>query len=281
MFPLTTPSPSLRNYHKPILDVQPNIAGARPKVPNLKIRSLLAVAISLVVSGVLFLLDFMNITIALTAVIYLSIMIIYLREKTILKHATHGLILAAIGIAIALLLGVRKIDYLFFIAAALTAAGAHMNIIVQYLPKRPDLAGGHLCHFGFGLMLVGILASSAFSVNEQVVIDRNSQSSAFDYAIAYHGTGGNIMQKDNEILLTLEKNGKQVDARPKFFYIERMESMMKKPYIKKSLFYDLYISPQDIQEMQHSPGLKLRKGESAKVGNYDFKLSTLTWVRTR
>ncbi len=253
------------------LTFSPILMGPGLKVDNMKSRALIAVIIALIVSGVLFLLELISITIAIAALIYLSIMLIYLREKSILKHVTRGFILAAIGIVVALFLGVRQVEYLFFIAAALIAAGAHMNIIVQYLPKRPDLAGGHLCHFGFGLMLVGILASSAFSVNEQVVIPRNKQSAAFDYAIAYHGTGGSIMQKDNEILLTLEKNGNQVDARPKFFYIQRMESMMKKPFIKRSLFYDLYISPQDIQEMPHLPGLKLAKGESAKVDDFEFK----------
>ena len=50
-----------------------------------------------------------------------------------------------------------------------------------------------------------------------------------------------------------------------------MEGMMKKPYIRKGLFYDLYLSPQDIQEMPQGGALQLRKGQSAPVGDFIIK----------
>ncbi len=256
------------------LTFSPLLIGTGLKIENLKMKSLMAFGIALLVAGLLFIFKAIPLTIAITTFIYLGVMILYFQSKVVTKPLLQALLFGSVGVVLALIFGVRQLDYLIFIGAALTAAGAHINIIVQYLTSRPELVGGHLAHFGFGLMLVGILTSSAFSVNEQVVIPRNQEQSAFNYKITYDGTAGDIRQKDNEILLTLHHNGKKIDARPQFFYAERMNGMMKKPYINKSIMYDLYFSPQDIQEMPGSEGLVLHKGESAKVGDFNIKFVT-------
>ncbi|SYZ74157.1 putative Cytochrome c assembly protein [Candidatus Zixiibacteriota bacterium] len=253
------------------LTFSPLFIGPGFKMEKMRMKSLLSFGISLVVAAVLFLLKAIPLTIAITSFIYLGVMILYFLTKTVTKPLLQALMVGLVGVAVALIFGVRQLEYLIFIGAALTAAGAHINIIVQYLTSRPELVGGYLAHFGFGLMLVGILTSSAFSVNHQVVIPRNQEQQAFDYDITYNGTAGDIRQKDNEILLTLDHNGKKIEARPQFFYAERMDGMMKKPYINKSILYDLYFSPQDIQEMPGSQGLVLHKGESAKVGDFNIK----------
>ncbi len=238
---------------------------------RLGIRVLISALISLIVSGALFAAQLINLTIAITLFIYLGAMLIYFMSKVFTRQLVQSLAFGVVGIVLALILGVRSLEYLIFIGAALTAAGAHVNLVAKYLVRNPELVGGHLCHFGFGLMLVGILASSAFSTNQQVVIPRDQQKTAFDYAITYNGTAGSIEDNNNEIKLTLNRDGEEIQARPRFFYAKRMEGMMKKPYIKKNLFYDLYFAPQDIQEAQNAEGLTLRKGDSAKVGDFNIK----------
>jgi hypothetical protein len=171
----------------------------------------------------------------------------------------------------AMLFGARSMEHILFIGAASAAARAQLATLIGYIPKRIDLVGAHLSHFGTGLMLIGILASSVFSTSEQLSIPRGEQKSAFDYYIRYNGTAGTINDKNNEILLTMKDGDKEIDARPKFFFAERMDGIMKKPYIYKGLFYDLYLSPQDIQEIPGGDGLVLHKGESATVGDYKIK----------
>jgi cytochrome c-type biogenesis protein CcmF len=46
--------------------------------------------------------------------------------------------------------------------------------------------------------------------------------------------------------------------------------MMKKPYIRKSLLYDLYFSPQQVQEGSNDERLKFVKGESKQIDDYAF-----------
>jgi cytochrome c-type biogenesis protein CcmF len=250
------------------LTLSPVLIGTGIQLPGLKKNALMATIISLVSASALFGLSLIGFTMAITFFIYLAVILIYALSKTITAQLMQSLGIGVIGTIVALVLGVKSLEYLFFIFAALAAAAAHLNIIFKYIASRPELVGGHLSHFGFGLMLIGILASSAFSVNEQVVIPRDQSKKAFGYDISYNGTAGSIKDQNNEILLTLSHDGKQIQARPKFFFAERMNGMMKKPYIDKNLFYDLYLAPQDIQEMPNSGGLILHKGEQANVGDF-------------
>ncbi|MCX6828395.1 MAG: cytochrome c biogenesis protein CcsA [candidate division Zixibacteria bacterium] len=250
------------------LTLSPFLAGPGFKIENIKSKAIFAFGIALIVAAALYVLKALSFTVGITAFIYLGVIILYMQGWPLIRQISQALAVGMVGIIIALVLGVRSVEYLIFIGAAIAAAGSHVAIIIQYIPRRMELVGGHLCHFGFGLMLVGILASSAFSSSEQITIPREGKQSAFKYGITYHGTAGSIQETNNEILLTLEDKGTKIDARPQFFYTKRMEGMMKKPYIRKGLFYDLYLSPQDIQEMPQAGALQLRKGESAPAGDF-------------
>ncbi len=253
------------------MTLSPFLAGPGFKLDGLKAKALLSSLISIIISGALFGAQLISLTVAITLFIYLGVMLIYFMSRAFSRQLALPLAFGIIGVILAMILGVRSIEYLIFIGASLTAAGAHINLVIKYIVRRPELVGGHLCHFGFGLMLVGILASSAFSTNKQVVIPRGQQQTAFNYGITYNGTAGSIEDNNNEIMLTLNRDGEEIQARPRFFYAKRMEGMMKKPYIKKNLFYDLYFAPQDIQEMPSAGGLTLRKGESKTVGDFNIK----------
>jgi len=253
------------------LTLSPFLVGAGFKLERLGLKTIISGLVAVIVAGALFAAQLVTLTLGITIFIYLGVMIVYFLSKAISRQLLQSLGAGLAGVIIALILGVHSIEYLFFIGASLTAAGAHVNLVAKYLAKSPRLVGGHLCHFGFGLMLVGILVSSAYSVNEQIVLPRNEQKSAFDYGITYKGLVGSITDNNNEIKLTLNHNGSETQARPQFFYARRMDGMMKKPYIKKNLFYDLYFAPQDIQELPTAQGLVLKKGDSAKVGDFEIK----------
>jgi cytochrome c-type biogenesis protein CcmF len=253
------------------LTFSPILSGPGFKQEKMRVKAFLTFGISLIIAGLLYLLGAVDIIMAMTIFIYIGVALLYLLGKVLNRALILSFAVGFIGVIIALVLGVRSIEYLIFIGAALAASVSHIGMIIRYVPKRLELAGAHLCHFGFGLMLVGILVSSAYSRNEQVTIPRGTQANAFDYAITYNGTAGSIQEKNNEILLTLERDGARIDARPQYFYTPRMDGIMKKPYINKGLFYDIYMSPQDIQPIPENHGLILHKGESARVGDFGIK----------
>jgi len=140
------------------------------------------------------------------------------------------------------------------------------------IPKEMPRAAAALCHFAVGLMLIGILASSAYSHGERLVLPRDQSKSAFGYDIEYQGLSGSIMQANNEVLLTMTgESGAKIDARPQFFYVARTDGYMKKPHIKKEALYDLYLAPLDIQGLPDSSRLIMKKGQIREVAGLSVK----------
>ncbi|MEW5924519.1 MAG: cytochrome c biogenesis protein CcsA [Candidatus Zixiibacteriota bacterium] len=251
--------------------VSPFIKGLGEKIEGLNVRVLTGIAVALVVSAILWLAELINLTIAITLLIYIAAIFIYLRFPEIRKNLIISLAIGFGGLIIALLFGVRNIEYLFFIAAAAAGAGAHIIVLSKQIPGNLAGAGGYLTHFGFAMMLMGILASSAFSSNYNLVLPRSQAKSAYDIDVTYQGMSGSIADQKNEILLALSHDGKTTEARPQYFYTRRMDGIMKRPYIRKNLTYDLYFSPQEVQEIPGGHGLMLRKGQSQSVGDYTIK----------
>jgi len=240
---------------------------ASDKQADLKIRTAIGLIIGLVVGGVLFLTGLMNLTVAITALIYLFVLTIYIKSGDWFKKIIMALAIGILGIVIAVLVGVTNIAYLFFIGAASTAAAAQVIVLKNYWPDRVWHVGGHLTHFGYGLMILGILASSAFSSSKQLTIPRGQAKEAYGYDITYRGMRGDIMNHNNEILLLLQKGDKTFEAHPQYFYTRRMDGIMKRPFIEKRWMSDLYFSPQEIQETGGGHGLMLTKGETKTVGD--------------
>jgi cytochrome c-type biogenesis protein CcmF len=90
------------------------------------------------------------------------------RELTWPVAATCVITLATIMIG-----GVHNIYYMIFLLAAWFALIGNGVIVYRLAIKQPKLIGGALTHVGFGILLLGILASSAYTTN---LLDRATQN---------------------------------------------------------------------------------------------------------
>ena len=187
--------------------------------------------------------------------------------KKVIPSAVAAFIVTVISFAV----GVKDISYLVFIFFAATAVFSNLIAVFKYFPENPWLSAAQVSHFGFGLMLLGILGSSAYATNQKLVIDRGSYETAFDLNISYLGMAGEMTTPDNEIILELDDGSATFEARPKLYWNSRMDGLMKKPYISRHLLYDLYLAPEQIQDLGNREGLRLVKGEPVKLGQYTLK----------
>ena len=220
------------------------------------------------------------IAIGITIFIYVTVILIYLFNDTIRRQLLGALIYGLAGAAIAFLFGVRSLTNLFFFGAALTVSGVFVGSLIRKIPKSMGKTAAQFAHFGTGIMLVGILASSYYSTGERIVLPRDISKLAFDYDFVYHGLSGSMMEANNEIILTMiGEDETMIDARPQFYYSARSDGYMKKPFIKKELLYDYYLAPLDIQQLTDSSRVLLAKGETAEVSGIkvkfiDFEMSS-------
>ncbi len=184
------------------------------------------------------------------------------------KKVIPSFIAALIAAGIAYLIGVKTIGYLLFVFFVSFATVSNIIALAGALPGRFWRAGAQISHFGLGLMLLGILSSSAFSSHEEVVIPKGGTGSAFGMDISYKGMASAITTPDNEIILDVQEGSTQFQERPKLFWAQRMEGLMRRPAIHRHILYDMYFAPENIQEGSHPEQIEVTKGESIDMGGY-------------
>jgi cytochrome c-type biogenesis protein CcmF len=220
---------------------------------------------------ILYLTNQLSAPVAVVFFIYTGVLLVYLFDRIILPRLLFSIAIGALGVIVALLLSVNNLGYLIFIGAAFASAGSQIIVMVKLLPGNFKTWGGHLSHFGFGIMLVGILTSSAFSTNQRLVIPRDDSGAAFGYDISYKGMEASTMTPNNKVLLTMQKDGSVIEARPEYFYAQRSDGMMKKPYIRNGLVRDLYVIPLEVQQLIDTAGIYLVKGESKQIDKVNLR----------
>ncbi|MFH2036523.1 MAG: cytochrome c biogenesis protein CcsA [Candidatus Zixiibacteriota bacterium] len=241
------------------------------RLEKLKSRALAFGAISLILAIILIVIKLATVSIAVSFFIYLTAFLLYFSISSQKKNLGIVLLAGTATLIVAAILGVKDFQSLFFFFTAGSTIGAQGILIISFVPEKIGRAGAHIAHFGYGFMLIGILASSSFGTNVQLSLPLEQAGQAYGYDITYHGMAGSLEEKNNELIVTMKSGTENIDARPQFFYTKRMDGIMKRHYIKKGLLYDLYLSPQDIKEEDHNHGLILRKGENAKINDYDIK----------
>jgi cytochrome c-type biogenesis protein CcmF len=253
------------------LTLSPAVTGPGYKVRHLAAKLAPSLLISSAVSAAVYFLKVTDLTITLTLLFYMVIISIYLPKAGLAGRTLIALVFGLLVVAVALILGVKLFDYLFFIAAAAAAVAANGIALKDHFPNNIRAVGGHLAHLGYGLMLLGILASSAFTFTEKLILPRDEKRSALGVDFTYRGTTGTFMDKDNAIIIALDENGDTTEVFPGFYFSRKLNGIMKKPHIKRELFYDLYMAPQEIREMPGSQGLVLKKGQAQTIGEYTIR----------
>ncbi|MBK7141526.1 MAG: cytochrome c biogenesis protein CcsA [bacterium] len=192
---------------------------------------------------------------------------LYLFKKELLKSLIPSLAVFAVTLGVSIALGVTDYLYLLFFATALMAATSNAIHLASFVPDRWKLMGGQLTHFGFGLMLVGILASAAFTSNQKIVIPKGESRDAYERSITYNGMENEITHPNNELKLLIAHNGDTKEARPQLYFSERMQGTMRRPYVDRTLTADYYMAPETIEEGNDQEALVIGKGESRRVGD--------------
>ncbi|MEZ5358550.1 MAG: cytochrome c biogenesis protein CcsA [Candidatus Zixiibacteriota bacterium] len=188
--------------------------------------------------------------------------------STVFKKLLLPAILAVVITGISFFFGVTSPSYLAYIFTVSLALAANLISLVKFLPGNMMKAGAQLAHFGFALMLLGILGSSAYATHEKVVINRDDTGNAFGMQLTYQGMANELTTPDNELLLAVQDGGASYEARPKLYWSSRMGGMMKKPFIRRHLFYDMYFSPEQIQDLSEDRGVTLKRDQSVQLGDY-------------
>ena len=193
-------------------------------------------------------------------------------RSVLLRRLLPVLLLSAVSVVVAVLLGVRQVSHLLLVFSAAFAVCTNL-LLIFLTPGRIGLrSGGFLAHIGVGLLIIGILASSLFSRTEKInLYSGATPTETLGARISYQGMRGDINTRDNALLLEVENGGQHFTADPKYFIARENQGLMRKPYIKKYWLYDLYLSPQSQKTVGDGDKLILAKGQESQIGDYRIK----------
>jgi len=197
-------------------------------------------------------------------------LIMYMLKPDLLKTLIPSLVIFLLTIVFGLILKIHNLMYILFFASAAMVVMSSIIAISNYIPHRWKTAGGLVAHLGFGLMIIGVLGSSAFSTDKKLVLPRNVSDQAYGLSISYNGMEHNMDYPKNKLLLSYKENGKVYQARPQLYYSQKLNGIMRKPFIEKKMLNDLYFSPQEIQQLQDNEHFTLFKDKPIEVDKYKF-----------
>jgi len=118
---------------------------------------------------------------------------------------TTPLLVTSILATVTIIFGeIRDIYYMILVFAGWFAIAGNGSVMFHLLKKNPKLVGGTVTHIGFGVLLLGILASSAY--NEHL-LDRTAQNynARVEMGEAFDEQGFPITQKVEMFELKLNK----------------------------------------------------------------------------
>lgn len=189
------------------------------------------------------------------------------------RRLLQALAIGIFGTGVAIALGAKGPLYLAFLLVSLLAFASNLLKSVEEMRSRRFRAmGGYLAHVGLGLMLAGIITSSAYSRTEKVTLTQGQPKTVFGYTLTFKGIHKPTLQaKDAMLVEVKDPQGRVSFAQPQMFINEKTQQLVAHPDVLSRLTHDLYISP-----MEYDPGrpaedgatIELAKGQTATLGPF-------------
>lgn len=189
------------------------------------------------------------------------------------KRLFQALAIAISGTAVAVALGAAGPLYLTFLLMSLLAFASNLFKSVEEMRSRRYRAmGGYLAHVGLGLMLAGIITSSAYNRTEKITLPQGQPKSVLGYTLTFKGIHKPKPQAKDAMLVEIkDPRGHVFLAQPQMFINDKTQQLVANPDVLTKLTHDLYISP-----MEYDPGrpaedaatAELAKGQTEKLGPF-------------
>ncbi len=188
------------------------------------------------------------------------------------RMLTAGALSVAVT-GLAVFLGAFGVLYLAFLLFSTFALLSNLFKTVEEIRQhRLRTAGGYLSHVGLGLMLVGIITSSAYDRTTKVVLPLGQARQALGYTLTFKGVEQSTPTARQAMIVEVKSpGGGTYEAHPHLFRNEKTKQLVANPDVRVHLTRDLYISPIEFdpgRQPDNGLSLQLGKGESGTAGPF-------------
>lgn len=192
--------------------------------------------------------------------------------KELMRKLPVPIILSLLAVLIAIVFGIANFAHLAFIFAAAFALFANLILLIKrFVNHGLRNFEADIIHTGVGLMLIGVIVSSAYPSGQKFSLELNKPQDALGFNMTYTGST-DLTEERQAVHVKVASGSNSFEAQPVFVWSN--QGLVRNPYIKKYLFYDLYISPEEIKTLSpDSVGqtLIMGKGQTETIDGYQVK----------
>lgn len=197
-------------------------------------------------------------------------------QRVLLRGLRLPFVVAIVATSVAMLLGVRNLMALAFIAVSSMALGSNIITLIRHAKISWLRTGAQISHIGLCLMIIGIVGSSMYATpDERVVMSAGETVSINNFDITFNQWEA-TMDSEGEpdgrgvLDLSVQHGNSTFAARPQLYYSTTMQDTYSTPAIHTFPFYDLYISPAEYIQEENPSKPQLQRGELLTVGPYEI-----------
>lgn len=227
-----------------------------------------------------------NLPLAILLLLLLSFVPLLAWGKNSFTQVSRKLIWALAGAvgsgAVTLYYGYPGIAVLTVAVFAGAAGGLNLRLATKLVTRKITLSAAAVAHLGVGLMFIGIVASSVYDRSEKVRLPEGADKAALGYELEFKGP--EFFREPRgvrlELPLDVERGNTEFVARPDIRSENTQDGRNRRfvrPYIRRGLVSDLYISPVDFRpgEKRSTPAQTFELKEKEKIEFRDYELTFL------
>ncbi len=171
-----------------------------------------------------------------------------------------------------------ELMYLLFFGTAVMAIVSNLSAL--YLSyKEKNFVPGYLAHIGIALAMIGAGLSAGFETKKTIVLPQNQVVSEMGYTMKFTRIVDNAKGFDCHVEISSDKG--TFVARLPHEFPKNQEGVMRKPFVKKYLTYDVYVAPVGMEQTaEEDPTIfEFKKGETIQIDQYavtfyDYEMSS-------
>ena len=174
--------------------------------------------------------------------------------------------------AAALLVGVGRPMAVAYVLLASFAVATNLLMIVRTLRSGWLRIGGYLAHVGAGLLFLGVVGSYAYASEElRMVIPQGQTQDGFGHTFSFWGYDESRTDGRHTLRLEVDRDTDPFVAQPEVYFDRQMSVWTRTPAIKRYLWRDLYISPEEYVPATDPNTAVLTPGAQGQIGPYSLR----------
>ncbi|GAB1429473.1 cytochrome c biogenesis protein CcsA [Ignavibacteria bacterium] len=177
--------------------------------------------------------------------------------------------LAVVATAATAYIGMRDIVFLLLGFSSWFALFANVEIALGIIRSKFTSTGAYVSHAGVALLMLGIMATSRYSIIEHATLTKGHTADILGYKITYLGREQVEKEyKDREkyrFSVKVQRNNTETVVYPIMYFSDfnQRQSPFLEPGIHWAATNDVYISPKTVEVLDGTPMRTVKKGETA------------------